>query len=84
MKTIKKIAKYIGILLLLLLLSGGIYLYNVGPTLPDNTDLILDEVMTNPLPELVEGAPKYGMKTYCQKKHQKALSYSSWAYPMTL
>jgi len=55
MKTIKKFLKYIGVGLLFFLLGIGIYLYSCGPKLPDETDKIISVVMSNPLPEIVEG-----------------------------
>lgn len=55
MKTLKKILKYIGIGLIVLLLGMGIYIYTSGPKLPEETDRIIEEVIANPLPELIDG-----------------------------
>lgn len=55
MNTFKKIVKYIGIGILFLILGIGIYIYTSGPKLPDEADKIIEEVITNPLPELIEG-----------------------------
>jgi len=55
MNTFKKTLIYIGIGILFIILGIGIYIYTSGPKLPDDTDKIIEEVITNPLPELIEG-----------------------------
>lgn len=55
MKLLKKIIKYIGIIFLLLILVGAFYIYTSGSELPANTDDIIENVCTNPLPELIKG-----------------------------
>lgn len=55
MNTIKKIVQYIGLGLLLLILGLGVYIYTSGPQLPEETDKIITEVLSNPLPELIAG-----------------------------
>jgi len=55
MNTLKNILKYIGIGILLLILGFGIYIYNAGPILPDETDEIIEAVISNPLPGLIKG-----------------------------
>ncbi len=55
MKLFKKIIKYLGILILLIILGGAIYIYQSGPELPKDTDGIIDEVLSNSIPELITG-----------------------------
>ncbi len=55
MKIIKNIAKVIGMLVLLLILSGAVYLYHSGPTLPNETTAIIESVVKKPLPEIIKG-----------------------------
>ena len=55
MKVIKKIIKYISLILLLLIIGSSIYLYQSGPILLENTDAIIEEVIAKPLPALVKG-----------------------------
>lgn len=55
MNTFKKVVKYIGIGFLILIFGLSIYIYTSGPTLPDETDKIIEEVLSNPLPELIAG-----------------------------
>jgi len=55
MKSLKIIIKLIGTLVLLLIIGGAIYLYTSGPTLPMDTDEIIEKVIASPLPELVQG-----------------------------
>lgn len=50
-----KIVKIIGIIILVLLAGGTGYLYTSGPALPDRTETVIQEVMSGPLPELVQG-----------------------------
>ncbi len=55
MKIIKNILKIIAVLIGLLIISGTIYLYNSGPTLPKKTDTIITAVRQNPLPSIITG-----------------------------
>ena len=55
MKIIKNIVKVVGILIGLLLLIGAVYLYHSGPTLPKETEDIIESVIKNPLPEIIKG-----------------------------
>ena len=55
MKIIKNIVKIIGILVLLLILIGAVYLYHSGPTLPKETENIIESVIKNSLPEIIKG-----------------------------
>ena len=55
MKIIKNIVKVIGILLLLIIIAASIYLYNSGPTLPKETDEIIEQVIKEPLPKIIKG-----------------------------
>ncbi|MGK7392486.1 MAG: alpha/beta fold hydrolase [Candidatus Cyclobacteriaceae bacterium M2_1C_046] len=55
MKTLKKILKITGIAIMLILIGGSIYIYTSGPTLPKGTDEIIESVLKNPLPEIVNG-----------------------------
>lgn len=55
MKSLYKIL--ITVIVLLILLSFGfvVYVYNSGPALPDRSDEIIEDIMNQPLPELVHG-----------------------------
>jgi len=55
MKIVKNILKIIAGILILFLLGGAIYLYLSGPTLPEETDAILESVIEKPLPQMVTG-----------------------------
>ncbi len=55
MKSLKKILKYSSILILCLIIVGSFYIFNSGPVLPNDTDEIIEEVLANPIPELVKG-----------------------------
>ncbi len=55
MKFIKIVLKSIGIIILSLIIGASIYIYNSGPILPDHTDEIIEEVIANPIPELIKG-----------------------------
>lgn len=55
MKSFKKVIKFIGILILILIIGSSIYIYTSGPVLPKETDEIIENVIANPLPELVTG-----------------------------
>ncbi len=50
-----KTLKIIGISLLVLFAGIAGYLYTSGPTLPDNTEAVIQEVISHPLPEMVQG-----------------------------
>lgn len=55
MNTFKKIIKYIGIGLLILIIGGGVYIYNSGPQLPSDANQIINKVIRSSLPELING-----------------------------
>lgn len=55
MKNIKKIIKYGALLVLMTLTVLAGYLYTSGPSLPPETAAILERVLDQPLPELVQG-----------------------------
>lgn len=55
MKKIKKIVKIISVVILVLLGGISTYLYLSGPTLPEETDEIIESVLNNELPEIVNG-----------------------------
>ncbi len=55
MKTLRKILKIMGIVILLVLIGSSVYIYTSGPTLPKGTDEIIEGVLKNPLPEIVKG-----------------------------
>lgn len=55
MKIFKKLLKYIIIGLLILILAISVYIFTSGPNLPDETDKIIDKVLSEPLPELIQG-----------------------------
>lgn len=59
MKSIKLFLKIMGLVMLLLLLGGGIYIYTSGPELPETTDSIIESVLFNPLPEMIIGEPGF-------------------------
>lgn len=75
MKLIKKILKVAGILILLLLLVSTIYIYTSGPTLPKQTDDIIETVLKNPLPEVVKGktgfAQSQGLNIWYESRSPK-------------
>lgn len=54
-KILKRIIKFIGIGLLLLILGIGVYIYNSGPILPEDAGNIISEVISKPLPEMING-----------------------------
>ena len=55
MKTLYKILTALVILLALLLSGISIYLYTSGPNLPDQSDEIIEDVINQPLSELIHG-----------------------------
>jgi hypothetical protein len=55
MKTLKQILKIAGISIFLLIFGTFIYIYTTGPVLPEETDEIIEKVITHPLPELITG-----------------------------
>lgn len=55
MNTLKNIFKIIGIITLILLIGGAVYLYQSGPKLPKETNQIIAEVMAKPLPKMIRG-----------------------------
>lgn len=55
MKLLKKILKYSSLLILCLIIVGSFYIFYSGPILPDDTDEMIEEVLANPIPELVKG-----------------------------
>ncbi len=59
MNIIKKTIKYLGIFLILLLFGLGIFIYSSGPKLPDHADKTIENVIKNPLPELIKGETGY-------------------------
>jgi pimeloyl-ACP methyl ester carboxylesterase len=71
MKTLKRILIIAGISIILLLLGTTIYIYTSGPVLPEETDEIIEKVITNPLPELITGesgfAQSQGMNIWYER-----------------
>lgn len=59
MKIFKNVLKGLVLALFILLALLSIYIYTSGPALPDNTDEIIEEVIANPLPEILKGATGY-------------------------
>lgn len=55
MKILKRTLKVTGVLILLLLFVTSIYIYKSGPVLPEETNQTIEQVITNPLPELITG-----------------------------
>jgi pimeloyl-ACP methyl ester carboxylesterase len=55
MKAFKIILKITGAAILLFLLACIIYIAASGPTLPAHTNEIIENVLSNPLPEIIEG-----------------------------
>jgi pimeloyl-ACP methyl ester carboxylesterase len=53
--TLIKLLVAIGLVLFVLLLSVIIYIFFTGPELPDDTDMIIDNVLTSAIPEFVKG-----------------------------
>ena len=58
-KLLFKLLKIFGITLLILLTGIIILIFFTGPKLPDNTDMIIDNVMNSELPEFVKGKSGY-------------------------
>ncbi|MEM7118257.1 MAG: alpha/beta hydrolase [Chloroflexota bacterium] len=56
---LKKILKIIGLLLLILFLAAGTYLYFAGPPLPANSDAIISDLLDQEPPEFVTGETGY-------------------------
>jgi len=54
-KFFKNILKILGIIVLLLFIGSSIFIYTSGPTLPPGTEKTIEEVLKNPLPEIVKG-----------------------------
>ncbi|MFK7848932.1 MAG: alpha/beta fold hydrolase [Rhodothermales bacterium] len=55
MKLFKNILKGLLLALFILLALLSAYIYRSGPSLPDNTDSIIEQVIANPLPEILQG-----------------------------
>jgi len=55
----KKIIKIIGIGILVLLVGAISYIFLTAPKLPDDTNAIIKEVLSSPLPEFVKGQTGY-------------------------
>lgn len=55
MKIFKKTLKILGIIILLIFIGSGIYIYVSGPTLPKETDNKITTVLSKSLPELIKG-----------------------------
>jgi pimeloyl-ACP methyl ester carboxylesterase len=55
MKTIKKIAVITGIIVLSVVLGSIVYIYSSGPTLTKETNQIIENVIKEPLPEVIKG-----------------------------
>lgn len=55
MKTLYKILLFTSVVLFILLSGIAIYIYISGPALPDRTNEIIENVIKQPLPELVTG-----------------------------
>jgi pimeloyl-ACP methyl ester carboxylesterase len=58
-KVLIKLLKIFGITLLIFLTGLIILIFFTGPKLPDNTDTIIDNVITSKLPEFVKGKSGY-------------------------
>lgn len=59
MRTLKKILRGLTIAIGIILVATAIYINYALPTLPQNTNAIIDAVIQNPLPEQVIGKPGY-------------------------
>ena len=55
MKSIKRIFKITGIAIIALILACTIYIGMSGPSLPKQTNEIIDNVLASPLPEIING-----------------------------
>ena len=55
MNSIKKAIKIIAVSVIALLIFSAVYIGVSGPTLPKQTDNIIDSVLSNPIPALVKG-----------------------------
>jgi len=55
MNILKRIIKITGIVILLVLLGAFLYIYSSGPIMPGDTNEIIEQVITHPLPELIRG-----------------------------
>ena len=58
-KLIIKFGKIFGISLSILITGLIILIFFTGPKLPTNTDMIINKVINNPLPEFVKGESGY-------------------------
>ncbi len=56
---IKKILLAIGLVILLSIVGGAIYIGSSGPALPQNTEAIISQVLDSALPELIRGESGY-------------------------
>lgn len=71
MKTLKKTAIIIGFVVLLVLAGSIFYISSSGPTLPKETNQIIENVIKEPLPELIKG------KTGFARSHGLNIWYES-------
>lgn len=55
MRILRKMLKIVGIVILTFFIGIAIYIYTTGPALPEDTDVIIENVMENPLPEILTG-----------------------------
>lgn len=59
MKTLFRILVVVSVLLILLFTGISIYLYTSGPELPERSDEIIEDVIEQPLPDLISGKTGY-------------------------
>ena len=59
MKIVKRVVQGLVLVGFILLSMLSIYIFISGPSLPENTDDIIEEVLANPLPELLNGETGY-------------------------
>ena len=71
MNLLKKVLKFISVVLIVFIVGSVIYIYTAAPSLPKETDNIIESAIKSPLPEIVKG------KTGFAKSQGLAIWYES-------
>lgn len=58
-KALFRLFKFIGVPIIIIIFGLIIFIFFTGPKLPENTDLIIENVLSSDLPELVKGKSGY-------------------------